>query len=373
MPQLAQVLKGKHPGPAALAQLPYRELPYSARNWGHPYHSFISYPSKLKPSIAHFLVRLFTKPGDTVLDPFSGCGTIPLEACLQGRVGIGSDLSPVAFHATQAKVAPSARDDVETCLDTLRIHIERTSDDRSPEEAEAELLAFYHPDTLKELLAARSALLSDKLESHVATSLLHILHGNRPYALSRRSHNIMPWPPQGEFIYKPVADHTAAKAQRMLKVSPADLPGFVRGRALMADAGRVPLAKGSVDVILTSPPFHGNRDFLRMNRIRLWLAGWDYAHQDALKRQFAEGFKTMDPYASILSEWRRLLAQGGTVVLHLGVVGRFDMGRELAPVAERTGFRAVRTIYEDTSALESHGIRDRGATQQHQFLILEAD
>lgn len=87
-----------------LSQLPYHFKPFSARNWGHIRHTICSYPSKIKPAIAYNLVALFTQPKELVLDPFSGVGTIPFEACLQGRKGIGIDLSPFAFHVTSAKI-----------------------------------------------------------------------------------------------------------------------------------------------------------------------------------------------------------------------------------------------------------------------------
>src|SRR3972149_2402283 len=99
-----------------LRPLPYRRPPFSSRAWGHPFHSLISYPSKLKPSIAHFLVSLFSQPGEVVLDPFSGVGTVPFEACTQGRPGIGSDLSPIAYHATRAKVDPPPLDVIKSQL-----------------------------------------------------------------------------------------------------------------------------------------------------------------------------------------------------------------------------------------------------------------
>jgi hypothetical protein len=36
----------------------------------------------------------------------------------------------------------------------------------------------------------------------VFASLLHVLHGNRPYALSRRSHPLTPYAPTGPVEYK---------------------------------------------------------------------------------------------------------------------------------------------------------------------------
>ena len=75
-----------------LTTMPYKHGEFAGRNWGHPLHSLCSYHGKLKPAIAHILIRDFTHPGDRVLDPLCGVGTIPLEACLQGRFGIGNDL-----------------------------------------------------------------------------------------------------------------------------------------------------------------------------------------------------------------------------------------------------------------------------------------
>ncbi len=53
--------------------MPYKKTPYSGRNWGH---SLCSYHGKLKPAIAHFMIERFTQPGETVLDPLCGVGTI---------------------------------------------------------------------------------------------------------------------------------------------------------------------------------------------------------------------------------------------------------------------------------------------------------
>lgn len=356
-----------------LRALPYKKGHYASRAWGHPFHRFVSYPSKLKPSIAHFLVQLFTRPGEKVLDPFSGVGTIPFEASLQGRIGIGADLGPIGFHATRAKVSPPAQSEVEIALHTLRNFIDSNKRRFTAADAEKELLDYYHPETLLELLSAREYFASadSDADSFVLASLLHILHGNRPYALSRRSHNIMPWPPRGEFVYKSVADYTAVKARRM--ASRPLPPTFQRGKSLLADVTKVPIDTGAIDAILTSPPFHGNRDFLRMNRIRLWCAGWDYEFQQTMKEKFFEHQKDMSLYHAAFQEFRRILKPAGVCVMHLGIVNQLDMAAKLKPMAAEQGFRVLDIVNEDTSTLESHGIRDRGATRTHQFLVMTSE
>jgi hypothetical protein len=353
-----------------LSTLPYKQREYSSRYWGHPFHFFVSYPSKLKPSIAYFLVKLFTKEGEKVLDPFSGVGTIPFEACCQGRVGIGSDISPVAYHATRAKLDPPSVSEIKEQLVLLDDYI-RSNRESIAENVEKELIQFYHPETLKEILAAKKFFLDNARLmnlSFLLACMLHILHGNRPYALSRRSHNIMPWAPKGEFVYKPVMRSLTDKALRMINVG---LPiKFVRGVTLQDNVFSLSLDKESVDCIITSPPFYGNRDFLRMNRIRLWFCGWDYKRQNSMKTVFLEHQKNIGVYESVFREFNRVLRPDCLCIMHLGVVGKVDMARNLSPFAKKAGFAEVATVYEDTSNLESHGIIDRGATKKHQFLIL---
>ena len=84
-----------------------------------------SYHGKLKPAIAHFLIKNFTKKGDTVLDPLSGVGTIPFEACLQGRIGIGNDLSEMAYVVTKAKLEKADVENVFKVIDKLENYIEK--------------------------------------------------------------------------------------------------------------------------------------------------------------------------------------------------------------------------------------------------------
>ncbi len=73
----------------------------------------------MKPALAYHLVETFTNVGDKVLDPFSGSGTIPLEARLAGRIGIGIDISLLAVALSNAKLRNASRDRVQGVLDDL--------------------------------------------------------------------------------------------------------------------------------------------------------------------------------------------------------------------------------------------------------------
>src|SRR5581483_686072 len=150
-------------------------------------HSLCSYPSKLKPGLAHFLVKLFSLPGEMVLDPFAGAGTVPFEAALQGRRALGIDLSPLAARLTLSKVDPPTQDEVAHALDALATRIAATAKHADLSHVEAEVSEFFHPSTCREICAAQLLLETDDLGTPRARALLwsclaHVLHGNRPYA-----------------------------------------------------------------------------------------------------------------------------------------------------------------------------------------------
>ncbi len=90
-------------------QLPHQTGDFAKRNWGHPLHSLCSYQGKMKPSLAHHLVRTFVpNMGGALLDPFGGVGTIPFEAALLGVRSWCFDISPPAVHIAGAKLQPAS-------------------------------------------------------------------------------------------------------------------------------------------------------------------------------------------------------------------------------------------------------------------------
>lgn len=58
-------------------------------------------------ALAHmdWLVSWWSDPGETVLDPFCGSGTIPLAAHRQGRHGIGIEINPAYVEIAERRIA----------------------------------------------------------------------------------------------------------------------------------------------------------------------------------------------------------------------------------------------------------------------------
>ena len=363
--------------------LPYKQPPYNGRNWGHPWHSLCSYHGKLKPAIAHFLISHFTERNDVVLDPLSGVGTIPFEACLQGRIGIGNDLSELAYIVTKAKLEKPNECEVLAVIEHLKKYIEQNSHSDYIAETQnkyksfgynGKLSEYFHPETYNEILCARKFLLErfqnlSASESLVFSAFLHVLHGNRPYALSRNSHPLTPYAPKGEFVYKSVVEHISNKVSITYKKG--DFPSFKSGEALFGSFADIQNYDGKIDAVISSPPFADSIRFYMMNWLRLWLCGWeldDFKNADEIfidsKQQ-----KDFSVYHPFFDMCYRVLKPNGRVILHLGKTSKIDMADKLMEYASPF-FHEVYRGTENVTALEKHGIKDKGGTIEHQFLFM---
>lgn len=360
--------------------MPYRHAPYSSRNWGSRWHSLCSYHGKLKPAIAHFLISRFTEPGDVVLDPLCGVGTIPFEACQQGRFGIGNDLSPMAYCVTRAKVSEPSFDFAMRELGHLKEYINHNKDELNLNHLpysnfglNKTLSEYYEPHTFVEILLAREYFIRnfDRLndgQALVMACVMHVLHGNRPYALSRTSHPLTPYAPKGPFEYKNLIDHVEKKIK--LTYGATLEPDHVRGKALNLDYSDIHI--NPVDAIITSPPFAGSMKFYTQNWLRLWFSGWEPTDFEQADQRFldAKQLKEIDVYETFFQKCDELLKPDGVLILHLGKNSKMDMAKALLPIAQRY-FSIAYEFCENVQDLERHGIKDKGSTVEHQFAFLE--
>ena len=366
-------------------RLPFAPLPELAletdwksqpRLWGHAYHPMCSYLASFPAALAHAFVARYTRPGDVVLDPFCGRGTTPLQACAEGRVGVGNDLNPLAHVLTAAKVGPPAVRELEARLAGLRIDwsleapgwldlATRVVGGASPappglvpaagsadgpregrEPVPAEVALAFHPGTLAQVLFARARLhLDDPADRFLAASLVGILHGRRPGYLSELMPNAFSMAPRYARDYAARTGFAApdrdlfvllaAKLRRLARNGRPRTPGI----ALLGDARdagirtraalRTQALPDRARLVLTSPPYLRVIKYGYYNWLRTWFLGFsadviDESLDDAHRRE---------PYLAFLREvlagLRPVLADDAVVALVLGDV-EAERGRRAA-------------------------------------------
>lgn len=359
--------------------LPHQFGEMSKRNWGHPWHSLCSYQGKLKPAIAHTLVKaLMPSSSGRMLDPFSGVGSIPFEARLANHVAFGFDISPAAAVISRAKLEKIDQSDIDSELDELAEFLKDPkfcSDNSFLDKIRfnGPLPSYFHPTTLEEILAVRefySGSRSKRASSAlVMSAMMHILHGNRPYALSRRSHPITPFAPTGPVEYRAVMPRLREKVRRASETIPrSDLPS---GKSFFHDATTLwPLEVDNLDAIITSPPFFDSTRFHTANWMRLWFAGWEIEDFRVKPAMFVDEMqkKTFGVYNSIFEQASLRLKKNGIFALHLGKSKKCDMASMLSVIGSRY-LSLIDSFTESVEHCESHGIRDKGTVTHHQYLL----
>lgn len=234
------------------------------------------YIGRMKTSIARSLIGRFTRPGQIVFDPFAGSGVIPFEAAMLGRSVVACDTNPYGVLLMRAKFSAPA-----SCNGALEQFGERWAgaqrrlgrqDLRS---VPAWVRAFFHPKTLRAVLALRDELV-DADDPFLMACLLGILHHQRPGFLSYPSSHLVPYLrdklfPRRHFksLYeqRDVRSRMEAKIRRTFRRPP---PVLSSSRILLADARRLHVFE-SIDAIITSPPYMNELDYVRDNRLRLWF------------------------------------------------------------------------------------------------------
>lgn len=292
----------------------------------HPLHE-ISYRACFKPQLPRFFIEAFTRPGGCVYDPFAGRGTTLIEAALTGRRALGNDVNPLSRLLIAPRLDPPSIDDVAERLDHLRHALSAAVD--LPDD----LLAFYHPDTLRDIAMLRRYFLEsvgDSIDAWIRMVCLNRLTGHSSgffsvYTLppnqaisAARQHKINAARSQ----VPPMRDVFAIIERKTKSLLKTPLPPrFQRGEACLstAPAQRTPeIADASVDLIVTSPPFLDVVDYPSDNWLRCWFAGINPAAVPiTLHSSLADwqGF-----IAACFAEFARIVRPGGKVAFEVGEV-----------------------------------------------------
>ena len=360
--------------------LPHQTFPFSKKNWGNINHSLCSYQGKLKPAIAHHLVTTFVPEGGIVFDPFVGVGTIPFEATLNGRTAYGMDISIMAYYISQAKIGITDKSVSYQCINRLSDYIQNSEllenklDFYSNFGLNRTLKEYYHPDTFREIVLARQFFQLNRpvnpSEMVVISALMHILHGNRPYALSRKSHPITPYAPSGEYVYKNLIEKLKEKVDKFY--SETISLNFQEGEIFLQDSTLAwPDVVSDLDAIITSPPFFDSTRFYNANWIRLWFSGWEPKDFKIMPKSYVDERqkKSFSVYNPIFQQAKERLKPGGVMVLHLGKSIKCNMGEELICRAKKW-FDHAELFDESVSHCNTFGLKDIGTVTDHQYLIL---
>ena len=256
-------------------------------------HQLSPYIGKLKSSIASDLISCYSKPGDLVVDPFAGSGTIPLEAILRGRRAFCADISPYAKILCEAKLnAPAS---CEIALEKAEKILDKAASLPEPDLRKIPLWVrgFFHPRTLKDAIRFASVCRKDS-EDFLFACFLGILHHQRPGFLSYPSSHLVPYLRTKKYprqFYPDLYEYRELRPRLFAKINRA------YARCTFEPCSKISSFKlcsvetlqmpRNFDCLITSPPYMNTLDYNRDNRLRLWFIDSKYSTQEdrLLKRK----------------------------------------------------------------------------------------
>ncbi len=306
----------------------------------------ISYRACFKPQLPRFFIERLTVPGDWVYDPFMGRGTTPLEAALLGRVPLGCDINPLSVLMTKPRLHPPAQSEVAQRLASIDLAVS--------EPAPEDLLVFFHPDTLREIVALRAYFLRrqesgqiDRLDEWIWLVALNRLTGH-----SKGFFSVYTLPPN---------QAVSVKSQRRINEKRGQVPDrrdvraviLKKSRQLLSEcdeslraglerlANRAILLTGpaeftpripssSVSLVVTSPPFLDIVQYEQDNWLRCWFSGIDPKSVPiTMSSNVADWAGVM---TKVFHELGRVLKPGGHVAFEVGEVRKGTIKLEEAVI-----------------------------------------
>jgi DNA methylase len=309
----------------------------------HPLHE-ISYRACFKAQLPRFFIEAFTQPGACVYDPFAGRGTTLIEAALLGRRAIGNDVNPLSRLLIEPRLNPP---DIKAVAKRLG-DLERTL--APVEDAPDDLLAFYHPETLRDIARLRAHFLSTK--ANAVDAWIRMVCLNRLTGHSTGFFSVYTLPPnqatstarqrkinaaRGQVPpRRDVFEIVLRKTKALLKEPlPAGYDGE-GGRVLTGPAESTPaIPEAGVDLIVTSPPFLDVVDYPMDNWLRCWFAGID---AEAVPITLHRSLTDWEAFvACCFREFARVVRPGGKVAFEVGEVRGGKVALEHAVLSAARG------------------------------------
>lgn len=278
-------------------------------------HQLFRFPAKFHPPIVRWALGNYGRKGSVVLDPFTGSGTVQVEALVRGIPSVGIDVDPIACLIAQAKATPLNSDRQRRGLDEIRLilepclkaHLDREvragsdiSEGRFEEEAATLTIPaipnmghWFKRYVIIDLARIIDAIGRVDLKEVEKRFFLAIVA-----AIIRRVSNADPDPVSGLEVTSfqsernsirkiKVFDKFFAKAKQAIEgmdqlwktwreTKPAAVAHVIQGNtsdleALLEDE---PLAQGGFPLVITSPPYCQAVEYSRRHKLEMYWLGF---------------------------------------------------------------------------------------------------
>ena len=346
-------------------------------------HKFHSYPARFIPQIPLTFIKLFTKEGETVLDPMCGCGTTLVEAFLNNRNSIGNDFNPLATLITKVKVTLIPDTEFKYLKEKLRrmkryLDLDyKRIDKRIESLPNRKISKIFNRVVISKLEVIRETLLEIKEEGG---------HDDI-YDLGRVALSSTIWSLVENGGGLDVDDLFLKKVNSMekeLKKMSKIVKNPPKVKVITGDARKLEVESDSVDLIVTSPPYVNALDYYRVHMYNMLWLGMDFdlfkkheigAHSHFIYNRFRLLSEYLGDMLRSMIEMNRVLKENKLCVI---VVGNSSLEYELiesykffAEMSKFIGFEPIKTYFRYIDKTRKYTSADIGKIDDEYILILQ--
>jgi DNA modification methylase len=250
-------------------------------------HGIHPYKGKFYPQLAKSLLNASgIQCGATVLDPYCGSGTVPLECLLNGYQAFGLDMNPLAAKIARAKTGVLLLDHqlIERAASSVSASMKGTAKaslDQFPEHAHSELLSWFPGPVLAKMgaLLGRIRLLGDEalidFFEVILSSVVREVSQQEPSDLRIRRRKV---PLSDAPVFELFAARLADQMRRLEKYraiearqpGPRFVPVIEKGDSRLASCFlRAGVGAATVDCVVTSPPYATALPYIDTDRLSI--------------------------------------------------------------------------------------------------------
>ena len=309
-------------------------------------HTFHPYPARFIPQIPSTFIKLFTEEGEIVLDPMCGCGTTLVEALLHNRNAIGNDLNPLAVLISKVKTTLINEEEFRDFNDKIS----------SVSGMEGILKALWE---LKE-------------------------EGKQKlYDFGRVALSASIWGGKDRDIERVFRKKVLSMQREMLAMAEA-VKNVPQIGVICGDARRLGVQSGSVDLIITSPPYVNALDYHKIHKNSMLWLDMDFSmfrkNEIGKHSRFSGNrFRLLACYLAdmlrCMIEMNRALKKGKFCVI---VIGNSRVEHEVieshkffARMGSKIGFKPIKTLFREIDQRKKSNSPAIGKINEEYILVLQ--
>ncbi len=382
----------------------------NVNNTNYLVHNYHPYAAKFIPQLPRYLIKKFTNPYDTVMDPFCGSGTAIVEALLLSRNGIGIEINPIGALVSKVKTTPLNNEQTLTAMLFLK-ELEHVRNALLMNSQKNNHIQYIDKNELTLPDLTNTLNFPNKFhwfKKNVLNTILHIKYNIdtiedkdvRDFLLVALSSIIVKISNQeSETRYAAIdkkvrpadvfilfEDKVKDMIKRMKEFS-SSISEEVYAKIYQQDSRFINfIPENFVDFIVTSPPYPNTYDYYLYHKLRMVVLGFDYKavqekeigsrHRHSSKKENIETYlhsmkQSFRNFANILKPEHYFAIIVGDSIIR-GV--KYDGYEIIKDIAVSTGFEVVQHIsydLDDISRLFNKSFRIKGK-KEHIIILKNA-